>query len=429
MALMKRFRVAAALTHRDFRLFWVGSIMSTSGRQAGMVVMAWLLYDLTGSALQLGLLGFARAVPAFVLGLYGGVLADKVDQRRLLVVTMAGSAGVYAALAALTLVGALQVWHILGITFLAGAVGAFEGPPRQALFPHLIDRRDLTSAVAVNTAVDPGVRIFIPIIAGVLIDRVGVGHAGAALSLVLVGCVYLVGTYLFLRIHAPRVERSRGGGLKELADGFRYILANHIFSFLILMAFVHALFGLAYTALLPIFAVEIDADSSGSILGLLFAAGGLGGFLGSFVGGMGAIARRQGPVMILSGVLYGGALVIFALTPTSIYGLMLMVLLMGSLWNQVFGVASQSILHQMVPDVYRGRVMGFWGMQYTMVHPLGTLQIGAMASFLGAPVAMAISGSVVALFALLVALPNSRIRRLREGHIPSSLVSGESKQT
>ena len=169
---MKKFGIFAALRHRNFRVFWLGFVTSVSGMQMFIVVQAWLVYDLTGSALQLGFLGLARAIPAIALGLVGGVVADKIDQRRLLITTTAGVASIYLILGTLTLTGVVQVWHILGCVFLVGALQSFDQPSRQAIFPNLIDRQDMMSAVALNSTIHPGTRIFAPLLAGLLISNI-----------------------------------------------------------------------------------------------------------------------------------------------------------------------------------------------------------------------------------------------------------------
>ena len=150
---MIKLSIFDALRHRNFRLYWLGFVTSVSGMQMFLVIQAWLVYDLTGSALQLGLVALARAIPAMVLGLVGGVVADKVDQRRLLVKTTAGVATIYLVLGILTLTGGVQVWHILASVFLIGGLQAFDQPSRQAIFPNLIDRKDMMSAV--ELAINP----------------------------------------------------------------------------------------------------------------------------------------------------------------------------------------------------------------------------------------------------------------------------------
>ena len=380
--------------------------------------MSWLVFDITGSPLPLGLLGFIRFVPALVLGLAGGVAADKADRRQLMIGTTLGGAAIYTVLATLTLTGLVQVWHVLAIAFLGMSMGAFEGPSRQAIFPHLIDRRDLTNAVALTATINPSVRIVMPLAAGIAIDRLGAGYTGAAAVLFFIAGGYLVASYLMFRVRMPRVRGAVGGGLQSVVQGVRYVRSNHVFMFLILMAFVWGFFGLAYTALLPVFAVAIDPESSGFVLGTLFSIGGLGGIIGALSTGALKSVLRPGLLIVAMGVLFGVTLVGFAYSAW--YWATLLLVMLVSMSHEIFGVTAMSILHRRVADEYRGRVMGLWTMQFSVLHSLGNLQIGLLAHFLGAPAALAIAAAVVAAFAIFVAGSDRQIRGLRDEPHPAS---------
>lgn len=418
MARPSRFQLVAALAHRDFRLFWAGSALSVAGRQTSMLAMAWLLFDITGSPLQLGLLGFVRFVPSLVLGLAGGVAADKADRRRLLIGTALGGAVVFAALATVTLTGSVQTWHVLAAGFVAASVGAFEGPSRQSIFPHLIDRRDLTNAVALTATINPSVRIVMPLAAGIAIDRLGEGYTGAGAVLAFIAGMYLVSSYLLFRVHMPRLQGALGSGIQTVVAGVRYVRSNHVFAFLILMAYVWAFFGQSYTILLPVFASAIDEESSGIILGSLHSISGLGGIIGALGSGALRSVPRPGLVIVAMGVAFGAAVAGFAYSPW--YGLTLLLLMLASMSHEIFGVTAMSILQRRLDDEYRGRVMGLWGMQFSVLHSLGNLQIGALALFLGAPAAAAIAGAIVATFAVFVAGSDRQIRGLRHDPRPGA---------
>jgi MFS family permease len=390
-------RLTPAFAHRDFRLFWAAGAMITSGMQAGMVVQAWLLFDITGDPLALGLLGFVRGIPGVASSLAGGVLADKFDRRRVMMAGTIGNAVVFSALATMALTGEIQVWHILGSGFLVGGLQAFEGPARQAIFPHLVSRQHLTNAVSLISAMNPAVRIFAPIVTGLLIDSVGVGYDGAASALFVVSALYLGGTAIMLLVHMPKIERALGSGLQTMVEGARFLKTHRTLGFVLLMAFVHGV-GMSYTTMLPVFAVAFDSESSGSALGFLFAAGGVGGTLGALIGGVLGGRVRHAVLMVGGGVTFGLALATFSFIP--LFGVVLLVLLLASLGNNIFQVTGQTALQSRVPDSYRGRVMGFWSMQFIVFVPLGALGLGVLAGAYGTPVALAISGSFVGLFAI-----------------------------
>lgn len=409
--LMNKFGIFTALRHRNFRIYWLGFVSSVSGMQMFIVVQAWLIYDLTGSALQLGLLALVRAIPSVGLGLVGGVVADKVDQRRLLIGTTAAVACIYLVLGGLTLIGVVRVWHVLGSVFLIGGLQAFDQPSRQAIFPNLINRLDMMSAVALNSTIHPGTRIFAPLLAGALIDYVGVPRQGAAFAIFLVAGTYATFSCMMFKVHLPPVPRAHGGtGYQDLLNGMKYILATPVFKLLILTSFVNAFFGMSHITLIPIFAQNLLGDASGSAISFLLSAAGVGGLMGAVIGGSLGEIRRKGWLIIGGASGYGGLLIAFAFAP--LYGLALALEWLASVFLQLFAVTAQSVLHSAVPDEFRGRVMGIWGMTHSVMQPFGGMAMGSAASAFPVSFVVAIGGSVVALFGLFGTSGESRIRNM-----------------
>ena len=209
----------------------------------------WLVHTLEESPLY-RYLGAASAVPAIALNLFGGVFADRLDKRRLIMATQAVLAGLIFLLATLTLLDVVQVWHILAIAFVAGSVNAFNGPAHQALYPHLIDRRAMTSAVALISAIWQGTRIVAPAVAGLIIAT-----AGTATVFYVASAGFLLMATVIWRLKVPPIPRvANASPFRDLLDGLMYIKRNSIFSFLIGMTFFNSFFGMAYVALMPIFA-------------------------------------------------------------------------------------------------------------------------------------------------------------------------------
>ena len=213
----------------------------------------------------------ANGVPAIFLNLFGGVAADRMDQRRLIYVTQTITAGLIFLLAAITFMDLVKVWHLLTISFLAGAVEAFDQPARRALMPQLIDRKVMSSAVALNSSIWPGTRIGAPALAGFII-----AFGGTEACFFVAGVGFLVMAAVTLRLRVPRVTRaSSGSPTHELLEGLNFIRKESMFSFLIAMTFFNSFFGNSYITLMPMFAVdilEVGADK----LGLLMGAGGIG---------------------------------------------------------------------------------------------------------------------------------------------------------
>ena len=413
---MRRFPLLTALVHRDFRLYWSGHGIAVSGQQMAMVTQMWLIFDLTGSAFQLGLLGLSRAIPGMAMNLLGGVLADKFDQRKLLIGSTTLTAVLFATLATLTMTGRLEVWHVLAVVFGTGACEAFMQPSRQSIFPHLIDRRNLMSAVGLNSMIHPGTRMFGPIIAGVLIDTVGMGHEGAAVTLFVVSALYLVFTIALTQVHVPPIRRAAAGsGLETLSQGIKYVGNNRIFLLLILTSFSNAFFGGAHMTLLPVFADKLLGEATGVSLAVLASAGGVGGLTGAIVGGSLGRLRRRGWLLVGAASTYGFTLVLFALSP--FYWLLVGLEWMASASNQMFNVTSQSTLHGLVPDEYRGRVMGLWSMTHSVAQPMGGLQMGGVASQLGATASVIISASFLLGCVALGIGRDGRVRNLTSAQV------------
>ncbi len=372
------------------------------------VAQGWLIYEITGSPWSLGLVGAANAIPAIFFNLFGGVFADRWDKRRLIISTQLATGTLIFFLATLTLLGWVEPWHVLVIAFVAGGVEAFDNPARQALYPHLIDRKVMMSAVAMNSTIWQGTRIIAPGIAGVLIDVVNTETA-----LYIAGMGFVVLAVVMARLKIPPIPRGAlGSPIEDIKEGLGFIKVHSIFSFLIGMTFFNSLFGMAYVMLMPIFAVdilEVGAKGQGMLLGI----GGAGALVNTlFLGARGSVPHR-GLAIIGGAALFGLAVAAFALTAEYVGSLALAMALMFfmGIFNSLYMISIQSSLQIMVPDRMRGRVMGFYGMTWSIM-PLGGMQASALTSLFTAPIAIAAGGLVVTLFALGPAAVNSTLRNL-----------------
>jgi len=206
--------VPPALHYPAYRAFWLGLLASVSGFQMLRFGQFWLVYQLTGSPLPLGYVGLAHGVPAICLNLFGGVFADKFDQRRLIMLTQSLTASLIFVLATLTLLDAVHIWHVLVIAFCAGAVESFDQPARQSLYPHLIDRQVMVSAVALNSCIWQGTRIIIPAVAGGMI-----AWAGTAVAFYLAGLGFVTMAAVMYSLQVPRITRpARGSAAQHILD-------------------------------------------------------------------------------------------------------------------------------------------------------------------------------------------------------------------
>ena len=415
------FKFPPALRYPAYRAYWLGLLASVSGFQMFRVGQGWLIYEITGSPWSLGLVGAANAIPGIFFNLFGGVFADRLDKRRLIMFTQLTTGGLIFVLATLTLLDLVEPWHVLVIAFLAGGVEAFDNPARQALYPHLIDRSVMMSAVAMNSVIWQGTRIIAPAIAGVLIDVLNTESA-----LFISGMGFVVLAVVMLRLKIPSIPRGAlGNPLQDIKEGLRFVKVNSIFSFLIGMTFFNSFFGMAYVMLMPIFAVDIlEVGARGQ--GLLLGMSGAGALVNTlYIGARGSVPHR-GLAIIGGAVLFGLAVAAFALTSQYVGSLSLAMALMFfmGIFNSVYMISIQSALQIMVPDRMRGRVMGIYGMTWSIM-PLGGMQASALTNVFSAPTAIAAGGLAVALFALGQAAFNSTIRNLGSHLMPVGDESAE----
>ena len=406
--LRRLFSVPPAMRYPQYRAYWLGTLASVCGFQMLMFAQGWLTYELTGSPLYLGYVAVASALPSIGLNLFGGVFADKLDKRKLIFYTQILTAALIFTLAFLTLFEVVRVEHIIALAFAAGAVNAFDQPARQALYPHLIDRRVIMSAVALNSAIWQGTRIVAPAVAGVII-----GLIGTATAIFVAGAGFIVMAIVILALRVPRIESgSTGSAIGDLWEGLRFIGGSSIFSFLIAMTFFNSFFGMAYITMMPAFAVDVlKVGPDGQ--GLLMTIGGVGALGVTLLLSSAGNFQRKGLLIIGGGMAFGLSIVAFALTSQFIgsYPLALALMFVMGLASSIYMITIMSSLQLLVPDRMRGRVMGFYGMTWSIM-PLGGMQAGAVAAFVGVPVAVAIGGGLVAAFALGPALINRQVRNI-----------------
>ena len=400
-----------ALSYPGYRAFWFGSLASVSGFQILRFGQFWLIFQLTGSPLALGYVGLANGLPAIFLNLFGGVAADKLDQRLLIMVSQSITGGLVLFFAAMTMLDQASMWLVLLIAFLTGAVESFDQPARRALFPHLVDRSVLMSAVALNSSIWPGTRILAPAAAGFIIAWSPAENP--AYAFYVAGAGFLAMAAVAWRLDVPPIVRAgRGSPLQNIVEGLAFMKQNSIFAFLMALTFFSSFFGMTYITMMPVFAVdilEVGAGGQGQLMGI--------GAVGSLAVALALSSRNKlshtGPLIVLGGVMSGLSTAAFALTALYVGSFVLAMVLMLAMgvFNTMFTTLIQNSLQLMVPDEMRGRVMGFYGMTYN-IRPLGGMQAGALAAVIGAPFALAVGAFAVTLFALGPGLASRQLRNL-----------------
>jgi len=377
-----RVKVFSALRYREFRLYWFGQIITVSGLQMVIVAEGWLIW-MWRSEFLLGAVGLSRAIPAVLLTLFGGAVADKVELRRFLIWVESVAAFALFVLATLTFTGLVQIWHIFAVAFTFGIIQAFDHPSRQALFPHLVDRHELMNAVSLNSTIWPGTKIFGPALAGFIIAKVGEAtHSplvGAATAFYLACLGFSFFCLILFLLKVPAFERSRGRNIvREIGDGLIFVWRHRLFTFLIGLNFLSIFLVATHATLLPVFASDI-LKGDASTLGTLHAASGIGSLAGAlFAANFGRVRNRGWLIM---GGLATQALFVLLFGFSRMITLSLMLQLLAGFGHALFMVSAQTTVQSQVPDQFRGRVMAIWGMNYGVMFPLGQIQMGSVASF------------------------------------------------
>ena len=398
-------KIASALQYRDYRVYWIGLIGAVLGFQIFQVAQLWLVYDLTGSYLKLGFVGASTAIPQIVISIYGGVISDRVDRRRLLIVTHIIQTFLFLMMAALVFLELLTFEHLMIFAFLSGILGGLNQPSLQAIIPYLIDRKELMNAVALGSTVWQGTRIIGPGIGGILIDTWG---PAICFTVSGIGFAYMVLALKMLRYRPAKSKEVVGTFVADMVSGLSFIIRSSLFRTLIGLSFFNAFFGLAYIGILAGFANEHISDS-GTGFGVLLGATGLGALAGTLVIGSMAGIGRRGWLIIGGSIVCGVVLVLFSFSRSLVLAMALQAIIGGA--NSVSMVPLMTQLQMAVPDHFRGRVMGVFGITYSMM-PLGSLFMGVLASLFGSTIAIASGGVAVVLFSLGLLVKAKDVRNL-----------------
>ena len=367
------------------------------------IAQGWLVLELTNSPFYVGLVGALARIPIMLLSFYAGVVVDRVDKRRLMIVSQVVSMSLALLLAWLTYTGLVTVAHIMVITLMIGVAIAFEIPARHAFVIELVGKEDLTNAVALNSSAFNASRIVGPALAGTLIITLGVASCFLfnALSFVL-SLVALVR----LRM-TPAVRRQReSSAWGELKEGLRFVGGHQRIFTLVQLVAVLALFAFPYEILLPV--VARDMMGRGAVAyGWMVSAAGVGALVGAL--GLATVASRvtRGKLIGVSGVLFGSSLLLLALARSMPLAL---VVLMGLGLAMVLTTSTtNTLLQTLSPDRFRGRVMAVYNFAFLGLGPIGALLAGWLAENYGVPPALMIGGTVVVLFTALVVGRNKEL--------------------
>lgn len=409
-----------ALQHRNFQLFFGGQLISLIGTWMDNVAEAWLVYRLTGSSLLLGTVAFAGQIPVFLLAPLGGMAADRLNRRSIVIATQASSMVLAGILAGLTLSGRVKVWEVITLAALMGVVNAFDIPARQAFLVEMVGREDLMNAIALNSSMFNGARVIGPAIAGILVASIGEGWCFFANS---ASYIAVIAGLLMMKVNRRAVEEPLASALEHIAEGFRFVRRTMpIFALLLLLGLV-SLVAMPYSVLMPIFAARI-LHGNARTLGVLMGATGVGALTGALVLASRTGLKGLGSWVAFSCMGFGAALILFSFSHWYLVSVAFLVPV--GFFMMVQMASSNTLIQAMVPDRLRGRTMAVYSMMFMGMAPLGSLLAGALGNRIGAQWTVAIGGvgAVIGGFIFSRQLPRLRVEA-RQLILAQALVGGE----
>jgi MFS family permease len=397
---------ASLKRHRNYRLYFGGQVVSVSGTWMQNVAQAWFIIELThGSAFAVGALAVCQFGPYALFGLFGGSLADRLNARRTLVFTQSASMAVAAALAGLALTHSAQVWEVFLLATATGSVLILDTPVRQAFTIQMVGRSELPNAIALNSSLFNGSRVFGPAIAGVLIATAGVG---ICFLINAISYLAVVGALLLMR-ESELYPINRGGTrpslLRGISEGLAYAWRTPTVRLVLLLMLVISTLAINFNVLLPVLAAH-TLSSGPEVFGILSASFGIGALAGALISA--ALARASLGVLLIGAAGFGASLLLLA--PQGTVWAACVVLVFTGLSFSLYGSQSNSSLQMVVPDRLRGRVLSLYGYVFFGTAPLGGLFTGWICGRFGTGLYLLIVGGV-SVIAAVVGVITVRMRK------------------
>lgn len=403
-------RTFSALRYRDFRLLWIGLIVSAVGTWMQIIAQSLLVLRITrGSAFTLGIVSLSQAASFFLFAFIGGGVADQVDKRRLLLVTQSLAALLALALGVLTLTGVVQVWMIVILAFLSGTVLSFDQPSRSALIPLLVPPDELMNAISLQSVIFNGASVVGPALGGVAIALVGIAGNFFLNALSFVGV--LAALYL-LKVPPDAARASterRGPMVAAVRQALATVGKDAVLPWLLSGYGALLFLGPSTALMLPVFATQI-LHLSAVQLGLLFTAAGIGTIIGALIVASLGDFSYKGQLALGAMFLWAGALVVFALSRD--LALSVVALALYGLAQNGVSATTITLLQTRVPAQMRGRVMSLNTLLVMGVRPLGDFPAGALITAIGAPITVLVSAVLVAGYTLYLSLAHPAIRKV-----------------
>lgn len=389
---MSRFR---ALQHRNFQLFFFGQLISLIGTWMQSTAQLWLVYKLTGSAALLGLFGFANQIAILLLASVGGYIGDRYNRHRGVIWTQTASMILAFVLAVLALTGVIKVWQLILIAFLSGIVNAFDVPIRQAFLVQMVGKPDLPNAIALNSSIFNAARVVGPAIGGLTIAFFESRHVhsseGWCFLLNGFSFVAVLGALLAMRLPKHEQKTPEGSPFRNFVEGYRFAMSDFPIRSALLISSLLSLLGLQYSVFMPIFAKDI-LHSGAEGFGYLMSAAGVGATLGALQFAARTSYKGMAKWIATMATICSVGVIVFS--QSKMFWLSALVLFAVGFAATSQLAATNTTVQNRVPDELRSRVMAVYATMFMGVQPLGALLAGGLAKHLGAPMTLAIFGTI-----------------------------------
>jgi MFS family permease len=394
-------RTFSSLKVRNYRLFFVGQSISLSGTWIQRVAQAWLVLDLTGSGTAVGLVTALQFVPLLLLAPIGGVIADRVNKRRMLILTQTASALAAATLGALVLTGVVELWMVYALAFALGVAGSVDNPTRQTFVLEMVGREQLTNALSLNSTLINAARVIGPALAGALIISIGIGWCFVLNAVSYLAVIVALRMMSVDDLDSAPIQARHPGQLRE---GFRYVRSTPAVLTPLLMMAVAGTFAYEYQVVLPLLARFTFGGDAQTFAMMTSAMG-----VGAVAGGLFTASRQSRPAMALAHTagLFGAVQIMASLAPGLVACLISLVAL-GAVGVSFIALGNSTLQLTAAPEM-RGRVMGLWAVAFLGTTPIGAPMLGWLGEHVGARWALGLGGLAVLLAAALSVRSLSRV--------------------
>lgn len=386
----KLYLVFPAFKSRNYRLYFVGQLISLIGTWLQTVAQGWLVLELTNSAFLVGVVTAMSGLPTLFFALFGGVIVDRFEKKKVLLFTQVASSILAILLGLLTVMNLINIPIIMVLAFLLGLISAVDIPARQAFAVELVGKEHLSSAIALNAGIFNGARVIGPTLAGVLIALVGTGGA-----FILNGLSYIAVIIALILMHVQEfIPKTHPHPLKAIQQGLHYAFTHETIRILLIFTAITSVFGWSYTTVMPVVAKQVfNMDVTG--LGYLYAATGLGALMAAVL--VSANSKKVSPIVFILGgnAIFSISLILFSFT-SNVYIAITLLFLAGVGLISQFSTINTSIQH-LVSDEIRGRVMSIYALMFLGLTPVGSFQIGYVAEHFGSLFAIRLGAIIVLL--------------------------------